>query len=69
MLFRSIRQDGVSVFDQPGGSVSAYVLEQGDHPLVLEQGDWARIHDGQYVASSQLSVKGVARKRQPSIWQ
>jgi hypothetical protein len=44
-------------------------LEQGDHPLVFSEGEWARTQDGHYIPNNTLSDKGVARLRKAAAWQ
>jgi len=63
------REDGVGVYDRAGGGSMISSLEQGDHPLVFSEGEWARTQDGHYIPNNTLSDKGVARLRKAAAWQ
>lgn len=68
-IVKYIREGGGSMYSQPAlGGPAVGTLEQGDHPLVFQEADWARTHDGYYIPMSQLSDKGVPRPRYPSVW-
>jgi hypothetical protein len=34
-------------------------FEQGEHPLIYQNGNWAELHDGSFVKGNGLSEKGV----------
>jgi hypothetical protein len=51
----------------PGGPVvGSYV--QGDHPLVIQQGEWDQLHNGTWVESSGLSQTGIGRRKSVQPW-
>lgn len=51
----------------PGGPVvGSYV--QGDHPLVIQQGEWDQMHNGTWVESSGLSLTGIGRRKSTQPW-
>jgi hypothetical protein len=56
-----------SIVDQPGGA-SVGTLEQGDHPLVWDDGQFAKLPNGKMVPSSSLSDQGIGRVRAGHDW-
>jgi hypothetical protein len=58
---------GSTMHDQPEGSIIKD-LEQGDHPLVFNEGEWARTSDGFYVPSMTLSQDPIPRRKTKAIW-
>lgn len=59
--------DSTSLYDQPQGS-SVRSLEKGDHPLIVQEGDWDKTSDGLYISNQELTRKPVARIRARSAW-
>jgi hypothetical protein len=53
---------------QPGAGNVVRTLEQGDHPVVIEEGEYARMQNGSYVPLEGLSVEGVGRARSDEPW-
>ena len=51
------------------GSAPSGQLEQGDHPLVFEEGEWSRTADGQYIDAASLTDAPVGRYELPAVWQ
>ncbi len=66
-VVRYVVAGGSSLHDKPSGSV-VKSLEQGDHPLVSESGEWARTSDGFYVPSHQLSAQPIGRAKAARSW-
>lgn len=64
---RYVMGSGTKMYESPQGQV-VKSLEQGDHPLVSEEGEWARTSDGFYVPSSSLSAKPIGRLKIPQDW-
>ncbi len=58
----------ISVHRSPGGNV-VNQLEEGDHPLVVDENDWARTSEGYYIPQSGLSPNPVGRPRKGINWQ
>ena len=44
-------------------------IHRGDHPLVFEDGGWARTSDGAYLPSHTLTNEPVGRIEPPAVWQ
>lgn len=67
-IVKYVRSSGLSIVDQPGSTTVSGTLDQGDHPVVWENGEWARLSNGKYVSSKGLSEKGVGRVRGTNPW-
>lgn len=67
-VVKYVRTGGASLYGQPAMGTILGQLEQGDHPLVFQENDWARTHDGFYIPLSNLSEQGVPRPRKPQVW-
>lgn len=63
-----VSNSGLQVVDQPGSTTVVGTLEQGDHPVVSDNGEWARLPDGKFVSSKGLTDKGVGRARRGNPW-
>jgi hypothetical protein len=66
-LVRYVTPGGSKLYDKPNGAALRN-LEQGDHPLVNDEGEWARTSDGYYVPSASLTAAPIARLKQPKDW-
>lgn len=62
-----VMKGGASAYDRPSGQV-VKSLEQGDHPLVTAEGEWARTSDGAYIQNSSLTSRPVSRAKSPKAW-
>ena len=58
---------GSNLYDQPNGN-TAGALEKGDHPLVFDEGEWARTSDGYYIPNQDLTTAPVSRIRRKVGW-
>lgn len=58
---------GSSLYDRPNGSVQG-PLEKGDHPLVFNEGEWARTSDGYYIPNRDLTNAPVSRIKRKTGW-
>ncbi len=58
---------GASAYDKPSGQV-VKTFEQGDHPLVTADGEWAQTADGMYIQRSSITTKPVSRAKSPKSW-
>ena len=68
-VVRYILPGGASVYQNASSSSKREgLMEQGDHPLVLDNGEWSRTSDGYYIPSSKLTQKGIGRAKIPSLW-
>ena len=67
-VVRYVTSDGASVYDQPGNGTVVGKLEQGEHPLVTESGEWARTNDGLYIQTVQLSESPIGRRKIAKDW-
>ncbi len=65
---RYVMAGGTKLYEKPQGTI-VKSLEQGDHPLVSEDGEWARTSDGFYVPSSSLTSDPVGRFKTRQDWQ
>lgn len=65
---RYVMAGGTKMYEKPQGQVIKS-LEQGDHPLVSEEGEWARTSDGFYIPSGSLTAQPVGRNKIPQNWQ
>lgn len=43
-------------------------FEQGDHPLIFQNGNWVELHDGSFVRGNGLSDKGVGYNKGRKSW-
>ncbi len=66
-VVRYVTPGGSKLYDKPNGATLRN-LEQGDHPLVNEEGEWSRTSDGYYVPSASLTAAPIARAKQPKEW-
>ncbi|WP_141736080.1 hypothetical protein [Oligoflexus tunisiensis] len=66
-VVRYVTPGGSKLYDNPNGTALRN-LEQGDHPLVNEEGEWSRTSDGYYVPSATLTSAPIARLKQPKEW-
>jgi hypothetical protein len=66
-LVKYVLQDGTALRDQPAGS-SIRSLEQGDHPLVFDEGEWSRTSDGYYVSTIEITPDPVPRRKIKANW-
>ncbi|MDQ3235817.1 MAG: hypothetical protein M3Q07_28750 [Pseudobdellovibrionaceae bacterium] len=66
-VVRYVTPGGSKLYDKPNGSTLRN-LEQGDHPLVNDEGEWARTSDGYYVPLASLTAAPIARLKQPKEW-
>ena len=62
-----VRQSGSQLFQQPGNN-SVKSLEQGDHPLVYAESEYAKTSDGYYVPLKDLSEQPIGRRKTSAIW-
>ena len=44
-------------------------FEQGEHPLVFQNGNWVELHDGSFVKGNGLSEKAVGYNKGKKAWQ
>jgi hypothetical protein len=66
-VVRYVIPGGSNLYDKPNGAMLRN-LEQGDHPLVNEEGEWSRTSDGYYVPATSLTAAPIARLKQPKDW-
>ncbi len=66
-LVKYVLQDGTALRDQPAGS-SVRSMEQGDHPLVFDEGEWSRTSDGYYVSTIEITPDPVPRRKLRANW-
>jgi hypothetical protein len=66
-VVRYVTPGGSKLYDNPNGTVLRN-LEQGDHPLVNEEGEWSRTSDGYYVPTASLTAAPIGRLKQPKDW-
>ena len=64
-----IMSGGATLFSSMEGGEPAGMLEQGDHPVVFEEGEWARTSDGLYLPVSSLSTEPIGRMEPEAMWQ
>lgn len=57
---RYVPEGGVQVVNGPNGS-PLFTLNQGDHPLTWEEGEWLKLADGMFVQAGILSDSGIPR--------
>jgi len=68
-VVRYVKTSGSAVHSGPSDSApTVKTLEQGDHLLVTVEGTWARVGDGQFVATKHLSAKAVPRMKKTNEW-
>lgn len=60
---------GADIYTQAGGTEIVGKFNQGDHPLVWDNGEWARLSDGKFVQNSALTTNPVPRPKRPAQWQ
>lgn len=56
-----------NLYNQPDGQAVSS-LEQGDHPLVFDEGVWNRTSDGYYVPTRDLTERPIGRSKKRSPW-
>jgi hypothetical protein len=66
-VVRYVTPGGSKLYDKPNGE-SLRNLEQGDHPLVNEEGEWSRTSDGYYVPAASLTAAPIPRLKQAKEW-
>lgn len=66
-VVRYVTPGGSKLYDKPNGATLRN-LDQGDHPLVNEEGEWARTSDGYYVPSASLTAAPIGRLKQAKDW-
>jgi hypothetical protein len=66
-VVRYVLPGGSKLHDRPSGQTMKN-LEQGDHPLVSEEGEWARTSDGYYVPTATLTAQPIGRLKVPREW-
>jgi hypothetical protein len=44
-------------------------FEQGEHPLIFQNGNWVELHDGSFVKGNGLSEKAVGYNKGKKLWQ
>lgn len=66
-VVRYVTPGGSKLYNRPNGEILRN-LEQGDHPLVNEEGEWSRTSDGYYVPSASLTAAPIPRFKQPKSW-
>lgn len=66
-VVRYVTPGGSKLYDKPNGATLRN-LEQGDHPLVNEEGEWSRTSDGYYVPAVSLTTAPIARLKQAKDW-
>jgi hypothetical protein len=66
-VVRYVLPGGSKLYDNPNGTALRN-LEQGDHPLVNEEGEWSRTSDGYYVPTASLTAAPIGRLKQPKEW-
>ena len=62
-----VRPSGSQLYQQPGSN-SMKSLEQGDHPLVYAESEYAKTSDGYYVPLRDLSEQPIGRRKTSAIW-
>lgn len=68
-VVRYVMSGGATLYTSPDGSAPSGSLEQGDHPLIFAEGEWARTSDGHYLPMTSLTNLPVGRNEAPAIWQ
>ncbi len=69
-VVRFVASEEVVIAAEPkDGAATVGKIAKGEKVLVVEQSGWGRIADGMFVKLDHLSNKGVARDRQPAVWQ
>ncbi len=66
-VVRYVTQGGSKLYQSPNGE-TLRSLEQGDHPLVNEEGEWSRTSDGFYVPAESLTAAPIPRAKLPKDW-
>ncbi len=66
-VVRYVSPGGSKLYDKPNGD-TLRSLEQGDHPLVNEEGEWSRTSDGYYVPAASLTSSPIPRAKQAKDW-
>jgi len=66
-VVRYVIQGGSKLHQSPNGE-TLRSLEQGDHPLVNEEGEWSRTSDGYYVPAASLTAAPIPRAKLPKDW-
>ncbi|MBF0441426.1 MAG: hypothetical protein HQK54_05940 [Oligoflexales bacterium] len=67
-MVKYVINSGTPYYKEKSPSNSSGSYEQGDHPLIWEEGEWARTSDGLYLQKSTLSSGPVGRSKQPVQW-
>jgi hypothetical protein len=68
-MVKYVLPGGADLYNSPNSGSVVGRLEQGDHPLVWEENQWARTSDGLYIPSANLTIEAVGRAKKPSSWQ
>ncbi|MFW7381703.1 MAG: hypothetical protein ACOH5I_23040 [Oligoflexus sp.] len=66
-LVKYVMANGSTLHSQPDSSVIKN-LEQGDHPLVFDEGEWSRTSDGFYIPSMTLTRDPIPRRKLKANW-
>lgn len=66
-VVRYVMAGGSALHESPNGGV-VKGLEQGDHPLVTESGEWSRTSDGYYVPAANLTPRPIGRAKPARQW-
>lgn len=68
-VVRYVMEGGTQLYADEQRTNAVKNLEQGDHPLVVENGEWARTSDGYYVSAQGLTSRPIGRYKVPADWQ
>jgi hypothetical protein len=68
-VVKYVTVSGVNLYAAPDGKSVVKPLEQGDHPLVNDEGEWSKTSDGYFIQNSSLTTSPVGRVRTPKTWQ
>lgn len=66
-LVKYVTASGSTLHTEKNGNVLRN-LEQGDHPLVFDEGEWSRTSDGYYIPSMTLTTDPIPRRKLKAIW-
>lgn len=59
---------GAPIFATNNGATPMGMLTQGDHPVVFDEGEWARTSDGTYIPNALLTHRPINRMEPPAVW-
>ena len=62
-VVRYVGAGGTPVYDNPEGAV-VKTLPQGDHPIVLPDGNWGRTSDGYFIPMQRLTDFPIGRVKE-----